>query len=293
MLAVLHLDVEEHVRLFKGHSGCRVELWRRADLYFVRKWSASPTYNPRFQRQIDKQIALSDVIAVPRIFRQSEAGGLVVADMEFVTGEHFRSYAPQQRIDSVVNLVDQIIAPLVRLQSASVRGVDAAEFEGKLAELKLTVAASAFFKPHAQFLNSLLERMGQLDWTGIPESTCHGDLTLENILIQENGIVFIDPLDGAMNSVWLDIAKLVQDLNTGWSLRNLLWEEEQTPEARLLRMLTRYLSEELLARLAPSFPDIGAHLAQLRALQALRVLPYVKDVKTFSHVVDGLKHISL
>jgi hypothetical protein len=46
------------------------------------------------------------------------------------------------------------------------------------------------------------------DWNDIPHSPCHGDLTLENILVaNERGIVFIDCDDAWVSSFWLDMGK--------------------------------------------------------------------------------------
>ena len=42
-----------------------------------------------------------------------------------------------------------------------------------------------------------------------------------------------------------------------------------------------------------AFPGLAVHLGPLRALQSLRVLPYVKDAAIFDKVVTGLKALAI
>jgi len=54
----------------------------------------------------------------------------------------------------------------------------------------------------------------------LPSSIYHGDLTLENILYTENGFFIIDPVTVEYDSYVFDIAKMRQDLQCNWFLRN-------------------------------------------------------------------------
>ena len=55
----------------------------------------------------------------------------------------------------------------------------------------------------------------------LPQTTYHGDMTLENILYTDPGFCFIDPLTSDYDSYIFDIAKLRQDLECKWFIRNL------------------------------------------------------------------------
>ena len=60
------------------------------------------------------------------------------------------------------------------------------------------------------------------DWDNIPESPCHGDLTLENILLTAGKTVgLIDCDEAFVSSWWLDFGKLFQDIAGHWCLRGL------------------------------------------------------------------------
>src|SRR5262249_54964150 len=89
------------------------------------------------------------------------------------------------------------------------------------------VAASASGKPGLRHAVGNCAQMLMLqDWSGIPESACHGDLTLENILLTAGGsIAFIDCDQAFASSWWLDFGKLFQDLSGHWCIRALYGQE--------------------------------------------------------------------
>ena len=56
----------------------------------------------------------------------------------------------------------------------------------------------------------------------IATTFCHGDLTLENMVIDRDGRIWlIDLLDSPLEHHWQDVAKLHQDLTGGWYLRRV------------------------------------------------------------------------
>ena len=56
----------------------------------------------------------------------------------------------------------------------------------------------------------------------LPRSVYHGDMTLENIIYNTNTgkFVLIDPVTTEYDSYIFDIAKMRQDLQCGWFIRN-------------------------------------------------------------------------
>ena len=54
----------------------------------------------------------------------------------------------------------------------------------------------------------------------LPQSIYHGDMTLENIINTNSQFCFIDPVTIEYDSYIFDIAKLRQDLECKWFLRN-------------------------------------------------------------------------
>ncbi|GHD21430.1 hypothetical protein GCM10016234_35070 [Tianweitania populi] len=260
----------------------------------MRKISASPAYNVRFKQQIEKQRALARIISTPRVLQQGESDGLLWYDMDYVQGHGFVSFAPLQAVSDIPRIVEQLTKPLHRLAETASGSLDDGLFVAKVIELNASVRRSPFYPAYVAFLDDLLDALGEADWTGIPRTMCHGDLTVENMLIREDGsIVFIDLLDGNLESMWMDVAKLLQDLESGWSLRSLLWQERPDATAKLLRTISHYLADEVTTQMTGLFPGLFARLPALRALQAMRVLPYVHDKAIFAGVIAGLKRIRL
>lgn len=282
----------EVVKRLTGHSGCSVLLCRAGDAYFVRKYSASIAYNPRLHEQAAKQARLSALVRTPKVIDQGVADGLVFFDMEYVSGHDFRTYAPLQNVASLSAFAHRTLEPLGTLAGTRAGSVSAARFEAKVHSVCTALAASPFVGRHSAVLGRARSVLETADWSGIPRTDCHGDLTLENMLVRDDGeIVLIDLLDGDLESVWLDAAKLLQDLDSGWSLRAFLWKSELSSADRLMLMLSRYLYEEIKVQVLEMFPELDSRLRQLRTLQAMRVLPYVHDEGTFWHVVNGLDRI--
>ena len=83
----------------------------------------------------------------------------------------------------------------------------------------------------------------------LPKSTYHGDFTLENILHTNVGFVMIDPVTIEYDSYVFDIAKLRQDLDCKWFLRNTDMKLDTKLEilnSKLRKMYEEYINDYLL-----------------------------------------------
>jgi hypothetical protein len=101
-------------------------------------------------------------------------------------------------------------------------------FHRKIAE---TAAAAEFAFPSAfTDIVAMAAALIGRTWAGIPGSACHGDMTLENLLLPQNrNTVFIDCDEPFISSYWLDLAKLCQDIDGHWCLRQLYLEGTSGP----------------------------------------------------------------
>lgn len=119
------------------------------------------------------------------------------------------------------------------------------------------------------------------------KSPCHGDLTLENIIVSSTKKLYlIDFLDSFYDSWMIDLAKLLQDLELGWSFRN--YEENMTRNLRLL-VAKETLFEEI--NKMDNSEVIIETLYHLLLLNVLRIYPYAKDKKTLSFLDKSLNTI--
>ena len=109
----------------------------------------------------------------------------------------------------------------------------------------------------------------------IPQTTYHGDMTLENILYTNKGFYFIDPLTSEYDSYIFDIAKLRQDLECKWFIRNSNVK---------LDVKLQNIQETLKQKFSDCFDD------NILILMLLRVYPYCneKDKQFITNEVNRL-----
>jgi aminoglycoside phosphotransferase (APT) family kinase protein len=275
----------EIIKKLTGHSGCDVELYKDRQNYFIRKSSPAPSYAPRLVQQAEKQRRLASVIPVPAIVRTQFEMQPISFDMEFIPGLDFKQMCLSKPMSWISQFVEDICQHFAALQRSSIDTDLSPLFTNKLTSLQ-----DVIYNHHSPQVRGLLTKLDRLlayDFSAVPATESHGDLTLENIIFKGDGsVVFIDVLDGELQTFWLDIAKICYDLEISWSLRSSLWHPHHSPEERILSMIGRYLGDELQLALTQRFPDAIPHLPALKAVQALRVLPYSHNEQTVSKLSD-------
>jgi hypothetical protein len=126
------------------------------------------------------------------------------------------------------------------------------------------------------------------DWTGIPHTPCHGDLTLENILLSAGGsVAFLDCDESFASSFWLDFGKLFQDLDGHWCIRALYGQARLLNAVHKLDQLGAQL-RQLALRLEPA---LAPRLPQLAALGLYRTIPYARDAALVGFVCRRIQHL--
>jgi thiamine kinase-like enzyme len=106
--------------------------------------------------------------------------------------------------------------------------------------------------------------------TGIPYAPTHGDLTFENILVSHTKeLYFIDFLDSFIDSPYIDMGKINQELHLYWSARH------SNPSAALL------IKYEKLAKMFKAYcasNNVDKYtLAYFSIITLLRILPYTDN----------------
>ncbi len=265
-------------RILIGHSGASVVLHNRGLHSFVRKTAASTAVSARLKAQADKQHSLWMLgMSFPRLLAQGlDESGRATFDMEYLPGRTVADAVKDAATFDRRALVQAVARMMWLFRECRGAAISAARFLGKIDDIVVAAAG----RPAADLneIRGCAERLRACDWSDIPESPCHGDLTLENILVaKERGIVFIDCDEPWVSSYWLDLGKLFQDVAGHWCIRGLY-----DPQASTVRRTNAILK---LDRLAPEFralaaeidPALPARLPQLAALNLFRVLPYARD----------------
>jgi hypothetical protein len=115
-----------------------------------------------------------------------------------------------------------------------------------------------------------------------PMGSCHGDLTLSNIIFNPvNGIVLIDFLDTFLESPLQDVAKIKQDFIYGWSFRK---------SSNTLKLKADILCKACFPPIITIIEDFYKQQVDVLTLLALlRIAPYVRDEITRSWLLNSLR----
>lgn len=283
---------EQIIRKLNGHSGCEIDLRRSDDRYFVLKSSLSPAYGPRLLKQAEKQTRLAKLIPMPSVFDISHKDGVYSFKMDFVHGLDFKSTCLSRSISWINRFVEIMIMHLKSLESHSLNLQLSKPFRNKISSLQEVLFDHGSEKVRA--LAPKIDALYNYDFSVVPATENHGDMTLENIIFNSaDEIFFIDALDGDLESFWLDLAKLTYDIDVSWSLRESLWKLHHSPEERLLSMLNRYLGDEMRLAISTHFPAVLPHLNALKCVQALRVVPYSHNEQTTNRLADYISNLTI
>lgn len=262
--------------MFTGHSGATVMLHGSGARAYVRKQTGDTANNERLMRQAEKQrLLLVHGMPFPRVLGHGIGEeGLAYFDMD---------YAPGQTVaDAVIHsatidraALKRALGNLLWLFRLREGGPLPAElFRAKIEDITRKCVGH---RQTVNYINEIREARTRLlayDWSGVPESPCHGDLTLENILLtKKRDVVFIDCDDPWVSSWWLDIGKLFQDAVGHWCLRDLYREPRPVQFVSALQTLEQIADD---CRELASDSAVVSKLPQLMALNLFRCLPYMQ-----------------
>lgn len=260
---------------FKGYSGCNIELHNNC----IKKYSSSLSYNNRFLCQLKKQqqfISFS-TIRVPMIYDIKVSDkDLLCAEMEYINGLSFVQLFQVHDYPYIYNQFLTLFSYIKNLlDKATIRTVDKNLFLNKIQSI------SKF----STLYNTFIE---QLDFSDLsyPIGTCHGDLTLSNIIFKNDYIYLIDFLDSFIETPYQDIIKLRQDLKFMWSLMQIL---NLNFDLNKIKMVFYYLEMELENYFKEYISSKSFHL--LECMNYLRIVPYIKDIETQNYLLRVLKEI--
>ncbi len=183
----------------KGHSNSQILLIEDNGCIFVRK-------NFDTERNIERYNVLSSIdVPIPKILKIDKES----YDMEYIQHLDIKHFLSMNDAKEVLQFIIKI---LTVLKHNSVDCDYSDIFKNKLEKFNFEKYNLPFTK------EELYEKLPKV----LPQSSYHGDLTLENIIFNTvtKDFVLIDPLTTDYNSYVFDIAKLKQDLICKWFIRN-------------------------------------------------------------------------
>lgn len=184
------------VKELNGHSGSKIYLMRDSERLFVRKIG-------NVERNFERLKSLYQMgFKVPKLYFYDGT----VLDMEYLQSQDICTFLKYNNTESVITF----IADTINKFSESIYIKDYTE----IYEQKLN------FLDHDSSLQfSKKELIDKLP-KKLPCSVYHGDMTLENILFVKDEFYMIDAATIEYDSYVFDIAKMRQDLECKWFLRN-------------------------------------------------------------------------
>lgn len=275
---------ETFIKSLSGHSGCEISLFRENNCFFVRKTAGRPEYNKRLRIQIAKQVSYKSAknsnIRVPQIYKTGIQDGIFYFDMEYLNCCTMAKYIETVSIKEIPAFVGMIVNEL-HIEDSIIMPETNEIFQKKIKSLYNNI-------PTEDVYINALKRLEGFDFSEIPYSKCHGDLTLENILLDvKSNIYLIDFLDSFFDSWMIDVAKILQDLELQWSYRH----EEISSNLELRLAVAR----DNLIKYISELPDGEKKFLQIYyilLLNVIRIVPYAKDDTTIDFLHKAIAKLN-
>jgi aminoglycoside phosphotransferase len=280
----------EEAYRFSGHSGAQLVLLRRGRRHVVRKTSASPAQNARLLAQAEQQRQFFfSGIPVPRILETgTNEAALAYFEMEYVPGQTVANIVAEAMPLDPAPVEDALTRLFDFLHLTASGTIPVMAFIAKIEQI--AACESEVCRVHHAEIARAATRLSRLDWSGIPQSAGHGDLTLENIMVSpERGVVFIDCDECFSSSYWLDAGKLFQDVAGHWCLRALY--RHNGPALVNAVQQIKVLKAPLLRLAGKIDSALPNRLSQLAALHLFRTLPYIHEAAVAGFVLKRLEMV--
>lgn len=270
------------VKHLSGHSGCAVDLCRDGEEIFVRKSSGSEEYSRRLKKQFIKQKKFSlSTVQTPQILKYgTDKDGIFWFDMEFVNGITLAEYMHSIKVKEIVDLMKVLFSSLM-IKDGKVNHRANELFGAKINSLKKKL------ETENPLLKQAFSKLENFDFKQIPQTHCCGDLTLENIILAPTRKIYlIDLLDSFYNSWMVDVAKLLQDIDLGWSYRHI--KRDYNLNLRL-GIAKQALIEDILQ--LENGKALLRNIYYVLLLNVLRIYPYTHDEETMNFLNEATEKV--
>lgn len=190
--------------------------------------------------------------------------------MEYVQGITLAEYLKRIEVGKVRGLVEQIVNGI-----NSLIGTEKGEFSERVFQNKIDSLEKKLSTDDNKIVSKAVYMLRKHSWNQFNKTMCHGDLTLENIIVKDGQLYFIDFLDSFYDCWIMDISTLLQDVQTLWAYRN---DENMDINTSLRVLIFRdILVDEVQDKFGINIVEVYYALL----LKLIRIYPYTKDEKTY------------
>lgn len=254
-----------------GISGCIIELIE--DCKFVRKSVKSLSYSPRLENQMKKQSLFEKNqikgIKTPQISNYSLSNDIFYFDMEYISGIHPHQLFLSGDRKDVMNFTNHILRYLNSINENI--PIDTELFKQKNVEKLLNLRNNS---DYVDFQFFLINKIQKLDVIISPQTYCHGDFTLSNMIYYQGNIYLIDFLDSYIDSIVIDLVKLKQDLVYDWTIE-INGDNYTDQEIFKIKQVSRNIWEKIHSNFSPLIDTIEFQI--LESMVFLRIEPYANQ----------------
>jgi predicted nucleic acid-binding protein len=271
----------------KGNSGCNIE--QQGDKVVK---TAIGSYAPRLREQAQKQYCATSWSGT----RNSIEGTPVLNIKEDLVGNDLKVTVTMPFIEG-----DTLAEELLKH-----KGISSAEDLGAFISSNFTFGKvwnskvifknkiDDMIKKTPELRNELQEFLKEFeqDLGDIKGGYCHGDLTLENIIVGHKEtystaarvLYLIDFLDSFIDTPYIDIATVLQDSLCHWSYRYTELDEDD-------KKYLRRFSQEFLERVGGNYRPTMKKILIFLLFKIYRIVPYAKDDVTKRWCSDNIKYV--
>jgi tRNA A-37 threonylcarbamoyl transferase component Bud32 len=241
----------ELIKEFSGHSGSQIFLMKDNKLFIRKVNNVARNYE-----RLD--FLYKEGYNVPMIYTMNDN----TLDMEYIHGLDMKNYLKSSDVSKLLTFILQTL--LSFSANSKIKNYTEVYYE------KLKWLDSCDDVPFTK--EELISKLP----VSLPQTIYHGDFTLENIIHNEKKFYMIDAMTSEYDSYIFDIAKLRQDLECKWFLRN----DKVKMDVKL-----KNLQDEIL-----KFYPIANNNA-LVILMLLRVYPYSKDEVNKQFIMKEIRRL--
>ena len=209
-----------------GKSGCSIEILNQNFNYILRKTSKTIDENGRHTDRIKKQIEFHNKnqslsIKTPTVvyLHPGNETELAYVDMKYIQGKDSLTFLKLADCHSINNFISQLFlyldSRLVTSYENSFYNNYSINDTNKLAILnKVNQIDKTLQFPRK---TEIMHKLNKLPSNVFLEGSCHGDLTLANMIHTNNNLYIFDFLDMFVESPLFDLLSIRQDTHHLWS----------------------------------------------------------------------------
>ena len=279
----------------RGHSGCQIDIVNGGDSLFINKSTRDKNYIPRLYKQALKQCNASKIayqhIRVPKIYGIERMDEYLNIKMEYIYSKNYVDYFEDAGFDQISYFIKALkIFIDSEIENSKMTPINKNVVINKYNDVCDKVAKNDFISKDTD-IKIILEKssivFNELDEEiNIPVGQCHGDLTFSNILFNENNYYLIDFLDSFLESPLLDLVKIRQDSNYGWS--QLMYGHDF--DSVRMRIISDKIDKEIDIYYS-NYDWYNKYYSTFQLMNFLRVIQYAKEERTVAFLKNVLNSI--